>query len=301
MRKTVSLLSLLGIAGAILSPSSAYATTFTQRMNLHTMLEATTSVLTTLADRDTGAIQQDISWAGTFDDTGWTYSGSGVFSGDPLTLNYVGSLSGQNGQDIVVSFTGTGFIGLEPLTMTGESRWFYDALTGDYLAFEFKHLTKIGQNSLWGWVLGGEIVAGVGAGVVVGAGLATVIGPGGVVPGVAAGTAATGVLVGISAGAQSLLVEDAGPPPEPDPPTPPEEPDEGDAFFEGFIITRTDEDGLLAARDLSVRYGAVGSFSGNSFAGVTWAVPEPSAVALVGAGLAVLALNRRRGRRNFEG
>jgi len=252
-------------------------------MNLHTMLEATTSVFTTLGQVNQGDITQSVISSGTVSDSGWTYSAAGMFDNMVLNMAYSGSISGQFGQDIVVSFSGTGSLGPDPLLMSGATTWYYDAVAADYINYDFEQLTKIGANSLWGWVLGGETIVGVAAGILTGIG-AAVTGPAAVGLGIVAGSAATGALIGASVGAQTLLTSTA--PPKPVQPTPPTI-DIGDpVLLAGKIFTATDADGSFTARDLSGRYISTGNISNGSFASESvTVVPVPGAVWLLGSGL----------------
>ncbi len=292
MKKTIIKLIVISVVVVGANIRTASALLFTESMNLHTMMEATTSVFTTLADTGSGIIKQPINWSGSFDQNSWSYSGSGIFGGKALQLNYSGSLSGQNGQDIIVSFTGNGSLGNDPLTMTGETRWFYDSQVDDYIDFDFEQLTKIGASSLWGWVLGAETVVGVGAGVAVGVGVGTILPPAGLVAGVKVGALATGLLVGVSAGAKSLLTD--SPPPKPTVALIRPTPNPGDLFpNDGTIIVGVGNDGLLVASDYSGRYRGVGSVLGGSFSGTT-SVPEPSTLMLLTIGAGIFGFRARR-------
>jgi hypothetical protein len=179
--------------------NSAMGTTLSvfEAMNIITMLEASTSALTTLSDVK-NSTDFNASWDGTFSNSGWTYSLLGNFDGNPLNLNYVGTLNGDFGENIVVSFTGNGNLGSEPLNIGGQMTWLYDSTLDDYLEMDFEQLTKIGENSLWGWVVGAEIGLGVATGVAVGIGVGTIIAPAGVVAGIKAGAEATGIFIVIS-------------------------------------------------------------------------------------------------------
>ena len=139
-----------------------------QEMVLHSMLESTTSVFTTL--RDYAVLNPDgssdssgsvaagspINWSGSFGSAGWSYSASGVFSGMALSMSYVGVLSGSNASDVMVAVTGTGSLGSQPLSMSAFSTWYFDSFAQDYLDMDFDQGTKIGGNSHYGRVKGKE-------------------------------------------------------------------------------------------------------------------------------------------------
>ena len=174
------------IACAVLLPAflwmgTAKAMPLIQEMALHSMLESTTSVFTTLrdyailnpdliSDGSGGINGSPIVWSGSFGNSGWSYNASGFFSGMALTLNYTGSLNGNNAQDVVVTVAGTGSLGNQPLLMDGSSTWYFDAAAQDYLEMDFDQNTKIGANSWYGRVHGLEKVVCIVDGVVVGDG-----------------------------------------------------------------------------------------------------------------------------------
>ncbi len=307
--KIVSLALMLPVS---LHATSASAATFLQEMNLHTMLETTTSVLTTLGDytkANPDGISDGtsrlgaagLSWTGTFNDSGWTYSGSGALGGVPLSMQYSGTLSGSNGSDIIVSVFGNGLLGSMPLNMQGSTRWYYDSATDDYQAMDFSQLTKIGSNSLWGWVVGAEFLVGVSAGVVSGlvAGGAITIGTAGA--GAPAGLAAglkTGLVVGgaatvgstaISAAVKTTLAED-----QPPAPVAANRPTLADPLKPSNVGTIVTDDGKLHADDMSNAYRSTADYSANgNFSGTTFSVPEPTSVSMLFLGLLGLLGGRK--------
>ena len=160
-------------SAALCCSSAVQAYPVLQEMSLHSMLESTTLVLNTLNDyavlnpdgisNGRGSIGPGaIRWSGRFDDSGWAYSGSGLFGGMALSMNYTGTLSGNWGTDIVLSILGSGSLGNglsgQPLLMQGQSVWHYDAGVNDYLEMNFAQETKIGANSKHGWTRGKERV-----------------------------------------------------------------------------------------------------------------------------------------------
>lgn len=283
--------------------STANSATILEEMTLHTMLESTASVLTTLGDYSvlnpdgitdgTANISGGgISWTGSYSDSMWSYTGTGSFGGVPLSMSYSGALNGSDGSNINVTAVGTGYLGSKQLLMNGSTTWSYDTTTNDYHSMTFAQETKIGANSWWGWVVGAELVLGAGAGVVSGlvAGGAITLGTGGTgAPvGVAAGIK-TGAVVGagatvattaISAAVKTTLAEDQHPAPA-TPATPPTS-----ILFnpsnQGTLVT---DNGNLYADDMSNLYRSAGSYSGGTFSGITTAVPEPEAFWMLGVGL----------------
>jgi hypothetical protein len=242
--------------------------TFQQQMNVHTMAEAALSVMTQLADVNGSAINQPLVWSGTYDDNQWTYTAAGDLGGEALSLNYSGTLAGLDGQDITVSFTGTGMLGQEPLLMTGQTRFIWDPASSDYRHFEFEQLTKVGANSAWGWVVGAEVVAGVGFGVAVGVGVGTVIPPGGVALGVKTGIYATAILASVSKSAHDKITQGIAAPPKPPFPPFPTDLVGGESFpSEGNVITVVEDTGAIAGKDHSGEFRLGGTYAAGTFSG----------------------------------
>lgn len=301
--------------------STANSAPILEEMNLHTMLESTSSVLTTLGDysvlnpdgitngtANTGG--RGISWTGTFSSSGWNYSGTGIFGGLPLSMNYSGTLSGSDGADITVAISGTGSLGSQPLLMSGSTQWFYDTATNDYLTMAFAQETKIGADSRWGWVVGTERIFCVGEGTV---------------SGVIAGES---ILVAVaSSGKRSALgsgIKTCFAPTSPDffkkgsltiskirksalnelrhaAPLAPALPSIGDLFNSDNQGTVVADDGGLYADDMSNRYRTNGiRGSGGTpdveptVVGTTTSIPEPATVWIVCVGLMGLLGTRRR-------
>lgn len=301
----------------LMLPFTIYASTadsaaILEEMTLHTMLESTTSVFTTLGDYS--VLNPDgitdgtaniggsgISWAGSYSNSDWSYTGTGSFGGTPLSMNYSGALSGSDGSDITVSIAGTGFLGSQPLLMNGSTQWFYDTATDDYLTMAFAQETKIGANSWWGWVVGAELTLGVGAGVVSGlvAGGVITLGTGGtgapvaVVAGVKTGAVvaaeATVATTAISAAVKTTLAED-----QHSAAATPATPSTSDLFSPGNQGTLVADNGALYADDMNNLYRSAGSYAGGTFSGTTTSVPEPATVWLVCVGLLGLLGTRKR-------
>lgn len=291
--------------------NTAHSASIAEEMILHTMLEATTSVFTTLGDYSllnpdgvtdgTAAIGKDgISWSGTYSDTSWSYGATGVFGGAPISMTYSGALSGTDGSDITVSISGMGFLDSQPLLMNGSGTWLYDSALDDYASLMFMQETKIGAASFWGWVVGAELALGVGAGVVSGlvAGGAITLGtggagaPAGVVAGIKTGTivgaGATVATTTISAQVKTTLAEDQHVAPVA-PPLP-----VGDLFHPSHQATVVADNGLLFADDMSSLYFSTGSYDAGSFSGKISSVPEPAAIWMFCIGLLGLLSIRRK-------
>ena len=157
--------------------SLAQASPVTEQMNLLTMLEATTTSLTTLGaysvlnplgeTNGTALLgPAGLSWSGSYSADGWSYSASGMLGGAALSLSYTGRLQGAEGGDISVVFSATGQLGLQPILMNGATLWHFDAAADDYLEMDFSQEAKIEANSRWNWTKGREVVKCAGDGIV---------------------------------------------------------------------------------------------------------------------------------------
>lgn len=291
--------------------STAHSATIYEEMILHTMLEATTSVFTTLGDYSllnpdgvtdgTVAIGNDgVSWSGTYSDTLWSYEATGIFGGAPLSLTYSGALSGTDGSDITVSVSGSGMFGSQPLSMNGSSTWLYDPTLSDYTSLMFAQETKIGAASWWGWVVGAELALGATAGVVSGlvTGGVITVGSGGtgapvgfvagVKTGAIVGTGATVATTAISAQVKSTLADDQhlAPTTRPVP--------VGDLFRPDNQATLVADNGFLYADDMANLYLSTGTFDAGIFNGKIRSVPEPAAIWMFCIGLVGLLTMRRK-------
>jgi hypothetical protein len=168
MLKMKSLMSLLVFPVVLLLSFTSYslATTMTlyEQMNVATMLETSSTALRMLQEAKGYDIGQTLNWTGTYSDSGWSYSTSGVVGGNPLTMSYIGSMSGTFGENITVSFLGSGNWGSDPINLEGKTTWFYDSLMGGYLIMDYDDSGKLGTDS-WRWVVrGAEIIGGGGIG-----------------------------------------------------------------------------------------------------------------------------------------
>lgn len=161
MNRNILALSLLALAGP------GQASMLIQEMGLHVMLEASAAALTTVGDytvQNPDAISNGsarigaggIAWSGQYADSGWSYTGSGLFGGLALTMNLSATVAGSEGSNINMTVVGSGMLGSQPLQMQGSASWLYDAVFDDYFKMDFAQQTKIGAASWYGWVRGNE-------------------------------------------------------------------------------------------------------------------------------------------------
>ncbi len=209
--------------------------------NLMTMSEAVLATITLVSQRFDVKIEK-LSWSANFSERQWMARLNGNINQKDSQMTITGYGWGGDEETLFVNYSGTGTVGGESLLIHGTAKWIYDKEASDYQRMDFQQVTKIGQNSFWGWVLGAEIIVGGAGGAFVAVAGSTAATGGlalGAAPWIAAGGAAGGVatLITISVGAQSLLETDMPPPapPKPKRPTPPKK---GDTISpkEGNII-----------------------------------------------------------------
>lgn len=309
---------------ALLWQPRVQASPLTQEMALHAMLESVSSALTTMGDYSSlnpdgisnGSARigaAGLSWTGSVDDQGWTYSGSGMFGGMALSMSLSGLVSGADGSDISFTIAGSGTLGTQPLLMDGTSIWRYDSVLDDYFDSDFAEHTKIGASSWHGWgvhrrrvwcaipdtVNGSAIIADIIAGgqvlmsdassgkkVRYGGGMKYCYYP---FPFGLQSVASSGKMGSLVAGAalKSALAPAAGAPPAF--PTPIA--NFLDASNLGSVVQ---PGGGLDGDDVDNRYRSSGRFIGNSFSGLTQDVPEPGSAALALLALTAAAVVCRR-------
>lgn len=175
-----------------------------------------------------------------------------TYSGKEIHIAYTGFVWDQADSNMYVSFGGTGVVGEEAVRLNGQSIWIYDQEKKDYLGADFRIVTKFGDHSFWGWVLGTETIVGgtVGA---MGAVATATIATGGAAAGASFWIGAGGALAGSTAlisasDAAKNLLESNEPPPPPTAPTRPQAP-QGNLPLsgKGKIYTALVRDGSLFA------------------------------------------------------
>jgi hypothetical protein len=141
---------------------------------------------------------REFKWSSRYSDREWSLTGTGSTGNRKITISVSGFIWGDQGQDLLVTYAGSGMSGDEPILLYGRADWPYDRERKDYLTTDFRHAMKFGKNSFWGWVTGSEIVVGgvVGAG---GAVATTTVATGGLALGAAAWIGGAGAVAGSSA------------------------------------------------------------------------------------------------------
>jgi hypothetical protein len=152
------------IMAASIQPISAESTSdfsFKKRMNFVALAQS--SALTTNALNLLGFIPNytKINTTGNFSDSGFTSQITGQTNNNSLSINYIGSLAGELGDDITISLASTGFLGSEDISTSGTMTWFYDSNANDYLQYQYEEEGEI--NPIWV-----PILIGIGTGIVAG-------------------------------------------------------------------------------------------------------------------------------------
>jgi hypothetical protein len=169
---------------------------FKEAINLTSMEEAMTSSVSLLDFVEPLTWNQALNWSSAYSASGWSCSLSGVLNDKDLNLSMSGSLVGNQGEDIVVSFSGIGSWGIEPIEITeGETSWFYDSENNDYINFDFQQLLHLGSESDRAWSTGLDWGGGATLGAIAGACALLPFGPitaagGGVIGAIMGGEAA---------------------------------------------------------------------------------------------------------------
>jgi hypothetical protein len=130
-----------------------------EAMNLTTLAEGSSVVLSSLAESGDIPAGTSLDWSGTYSRSGWTFSSSGVMNGSPFNINLSGNLTGNIGQDITVSLAGGGNIGSSIFSTSGMTLWQFDSTTNDYLTMNGFADAKKFSEALVGGLIGGTLGA----------------------------------------------------------------------------------------------------------------------------------------------
>lgn len=112
--------------------------------------------------QDLGVRQSStIQWSGTFSESGWNATISGSVDNKSFLVNYTGSLTGNLGEDITISFSGGGSYDSKPVSvLIGQSQYFYNSEFDGYSAMNFDQLVQVNDNPAWLWFVGAEALVG---------------------------------------------------------------------------------------------------------------------------------------------
>ncbi|WP_195820663.1 hypothetical protein [Roseobacter sp. MH60115] len=236
--------------------------------NVMVMAEALLAETSLLSERF-GENIEELVWSASFSERQWVVNISSVVNGQEANMTMTGYAWGDDDETIAINYSGLGRVGAEPVLMHGQAVWLYDPEAQDYQSMDFHHVTRIGENSIWGWVLGAEIIVGSlgGSALAVGTSAAATGGLAlGAAPWIAAGGAAKGAagLVTFSAAASVLLEADEAPEPPPTP-TRPSLPRSNEELLpeRGNIIVALSGDGQLTGSASDGTHFLNGSYNWN--------------------------------------
>ena len=102
-----------------------------------------------------------LEFSGSYTDSSWDMVISGSYQEQSVEISMSGFLFGSAGSDFDANYSGTGLVnGEEPILVHGNFSWDYNSEIKDYESVSVSHAMRFGENSVWGWVVGGEIVFG---------------------------------------------------------------------------------------------------------------------------------------------
>jgi len=186
---------------------------------LATAAEAALATTSLIKDRNSGkSVKAD--WSIRFSDRNWELTIKGSVGDNAYRYTLAGFLWGDDNEDWLVSYSGIGSNGQEPIFISGKAIWKYDAKLSDHVAMDFDNVVKFGEHSTWGWVKGAEIFVG---GTIGGAaGVITVGGtPAAIIVGVAGAIGGAAALVDLSNVVKEFVESEDPVPPKELPKTPP--------------------------------------------------------------------------------
>jgi hypothetical protein len=227
---------------------------------LTTAMEAALATTSLIRDRTASSLES-VSWHLQFSDRHWVLELKGSSFGCQLS----GYLWGEDNADWLVSFAGSGgMFGKEPIYVNGKAEWLYDRISADHPAMNFYNAVKFGENSLWGWVVGSELIVGGAVGGLIGFASTAATGPLAVLVGIQTAISGAAGMWAISNGVSSLLQSDtpvSAPAPPSRPPVPQKdeklEPQKGK-----ILIALTSE--KVAGSGPADHIDLSGTFSGNN-------------------------------------
>jgi hypothetical protein len=216
-----ALLLTLAVAAAMPTlPLTAYAQLPAERPQAAVLLSMTESLLATATMVRTrmanlGPIKE-MKWSATYATRNWTVNLEG--QGGPLRITMTGFLWGNADTGWAANYAGIGQLGDEQIRDNGRTIWPLGGVPSA-APYDFQQVMEFGSHSLWGWMIGTEIVVGGTAGAF--AGIAT---PVTAVAGAITGAAS---MIGVSDVVVSHFVNAPEPPPPPVPPARPAPPQAG--------------------------------------------------------------------------
>lgn len=135
-------------------------------MAVMTIPEIVMATLSTLVERFDGKIDR-LSFYSEFSDRTWSIKLENSYDAkNKVEILLAGYTWGSKGQDHYQTYSGSGMVDDEPVSINGRITWPSDPKTSLFSTMNFDHVTKVGKNSFWGVVKAAEFAGcGVLAGV----------------------------------------------------------------------------------------------------------------------------------------
>lgn len=282
--------AIAGTLATLAWPSLSFAIPIMQGevTNLMAAQETATESLKFIAGQEHFDPGTSFTTTGQFAANSWSYNISGSSRGHVLSLQFGGSLTGNFGSDITVSFTGTGSYGATPFSSSGQLVLVFDTGQNDYFIANYDDAMTYGSGTVSKTVRGAELIGGIGIGAYFGGWWGAFVGASG---------------AWFLSDVVDAFLPGPNPPPPPARPAPPASPPQtmppapppinnngefaGAVFAPGANVTINKNNGnrIYGAGTLDTSTGQyVGSTS----------VPEPSILWLIAGGLGILGLMSRR-------
>lgn len=102
----------------------------------------------------------EAKWWASYNEHTWQLGLDGGVDKTSVSARLVGTVWGNERQNLLVTYAGNGQIGKEPILVHGKVDWPYDRERRDYLTTDFWHLTKFGTDSTWDWIVAAETIFG---------------------------------------------------------------------------------------------------------------------------------------------
>ena len=221
---------------------------------LTTATEAVLASIALVQDRIGFGDSGEFTWSMTYSERDWTLRLAGTIGERTVDLAFTGYVWGGDQESLVVAFSAVGALEAdtsESVTVHGRADWEFDSESSDYRNMNFREVAKFGENTIWGWVIGAEVLVGgtIGAGAaVVGTSAATGGAALGAAPWIAAGgfLGGSSALISASSAAKSMLESDE-PVAAPSLPNRPQPPESGTELLPepGTILTAVSGDGQV--------------------------------------------------------
>lgn len=234
---------------------------------LMTAVEAALSTASYIQDRSVEKPAK-ANWSISFSERNFVFDVKDAYG---ASYTMTGFLWGGDKEDWLVTFSGRGFTGKEPIFINGKAIWKYDSNSSDHPRMDFDGVIKFGLNSYWGWMRGTEIVVGgtlgTGGGIFAGAPAGPV---GVVVVGLAGALGGAASAISISDVVREQLIETKDPAPPAAAPKPPAVPQKQQELqpADGAIVVAVSREGEVVGTGPTKAMYLSGSFKETTGTGI---------------------------------